>query len=523
MPPNLRRQASSSFTATRTHDLEGTFMTTARSVLARRSRPVIAGVAGLAVLASLPSLPADAATGASGPPPASSAPVFPDDVVLVKRTTSLLDEHRWYVQVHDGHEVVGSFYGWHRDLRTGAVTVDDGRFDVSDANTDVPEISAHAATGAAAKSPDVAAADVDDRELMVLPAIAGTDEARLVWAVDSVNGEGARTSYVDAVTGEVLKSVVVSKAARGVGRVFDPNPVAKLQRLNLRDHGDRASAVPMKAYSRKPLLRLAPGKHTLTGRWVNIINRDRPVRPEHRFLFKRNDGRFEQVNAYYAVDAAQSFLQSLGFKHVNAHAQRVMVNAFPEDNSFYLPGDDVILLGRGGVDDAEDPEVVWHEYGHAVQDDQVPNFGLNAKAAAIGEAFGDYLAVTMSQRTYRGTNRVPSGCVMDWDSTVLRPHSTQLQCLRRVDTNLDMNDFDTFDPHYSSQIYSRALWDMNQNLGRLRATRAIVEANFALNPRSNYKDAAEATVRATRRLYTDQAAATARQAFVDRGILPAAG
>ena len=37
-----------------------------------------------------------------------------------------------------------------------------------------------------------------------------------------------------------------------------------------------------------------------------------------------------------------------------------------------------------------------HEYGHSVQDDQVPGFGSSPDAGAIGEAFGDYLAVTVT-------------------------------------------------------------------------------------------------------------------------------
>ena len=37
--------------------------------------------------------------------------------------------------------------------------------------------------------------------------------------------------------------------------------------------------------------------------------------------------------------------------------------------------------------------MIVHEYGHSVQDDQVPGFGTSLEAGAIGEAFSDYLAV----------------------------------------------------------------------------------------------------------------------------------
>src|SRR5262249_50188509 len=148
------------------------------------------------------------------------------------------------------------------------------------------------------------------------------------------------------------------------------------------------------------------------------------------------------------------------------------------------------------------------------------NFGITPRAVTIGEAFGDYFAAAMSQRTYAGTAKVPSACVMDWDSTAMRPGAHRLQCWRRLDTNLTNADFDPRDPHGSGQIYSGALWDITQGLGRIRATRAIIEANFSLTPRATFRSGADATVAAVRDLYGDPAAAIAQQAFADRGIMP---
>jgi hypothetical protein len=41
--------------------------------------------------------------------------------------------------------------------------------------------------------------------------------------------------------------------------------------------------------------------------------------------------------------------------------------------------------------------VIWHEYGHAIQDAQVPSFGSSEEAGAIGEGFDDYWAMTMAE------------------------------------------------------------------------------------------------------------------------------
>ena len=53
----------------------------------------------------------------------------------------------------------------------------------------------------------------------------------------------------------------------------------------------------------------------------------------------------------------------------------MVADAFKADNSFYSPATRKIKYGSGGVDDAEDADVILHEYGHSIQDDQVPGFG----------------------------------------------------------------------------------------------------------------------------------------------------
>jgi len=304
------------------------------------------------------------------------------------------------------------------------------------------------------------------------------------------------------------------------GRVFNPNPVVKLQNQSLRDRNDSNAAVPIRGYAVVSLPRLS-ADHTLVGQWVRITNADRATSPKNRYFFRRDAGRFEQVTAYHAIDAQQQYLQTLGFTDVNAESEKVEVNAFAADNSYYDSVRDKISLGRGGVDDAEDPEVLWHEYGHAIQSDQVPGWGWAGQTGAMGEGFGDYMAVTMSQATSQDTARTPITCVMDWDATsytTKTPH-----CLRRTDRNKSFPDDLTGQVHADGEIWSRALWDINRRLGRDRATRIIVEAQFWMNPRSTMPEAARTTVRTAEGLYDAVVAARVRQQFVNRGILKPLG
>ena len=116
----------------------------------------------------------------------------------------------------------------------------------------------------------------------------------------------------------------------------------------------------------------------------------------------------------------------------------------------------MIRFGTGGVDDAEDAEVIFHEYGHAIQDEQVPGFGSSPEAGAIGEGFGDYWAVTVSD--VRRTTASTSACVADWDSVSYTSGPSALPAARRRQQAYPEDLIG--EVHADGEIWSRALWDI---------------------------------------------------------------
>ena len=69
--------------------------------------------------------------------------------------------------------------------------------------------------------------------------------------------------------------------------------------------------------------------------------------------------------------------------------------------AFYSPVDMGIHFGESGAcrpDRGEEADAILHEYGHAIQDNQVPGWGvtnpitLKEETGAMGEGFGDILA-----------------------------------------------------------------------------------------------------------------------------------
>jgi Fungalysin metallopeptidase (M36). len=310
-----------------------------------------------------------------------------------------------------------------------------------------------------------------------------------------------------------------SVGSTGVGTVFFPNPVAQLQDQSLTDQKDADYAALQAAYHHVVLTNL-DGSGYLVGDWANIRNATGTpaYSATNQFAFHRNDDRFEQVMAYYWVTEAQKYIQSLGFgstrRPVNMESQDIRTNQLGIDNSFSWDKHDLLRFGKGGVDDAEDAEVILHEYGHAIQDSEVAGFGVGPEAGGIGEGFGDYWAVTVSN-VLAPTPDAP--CVADWDSvsyTSGTPH-----CLRRVDTDAHYPEDLGAEVHENGLIWSRALWDIRQALGHFRADTLILEAQFSFAPDTTMPAAARATVAAAQTLYGAANAKIVQAAFESRRIL----
>ncbi|MEP6797320.1 MAG: M4 family metallopeptidase [Lapillicoccus sp.] len=469
-------------------------------------------------------------TGVALTSSATAAPAaVPADLVPVKTLTSLLGTHAWYAQSFHGLPVLDSFYAIHRD-RAGTVTsVADGRLAVPATLATSPRVTAAAATTSAASAVSAAAASAakavtsgpaKNRPLAPSPGqgkatlavVAGAHPA-LVWSVVTEGTDGESRTLVDATTGAVREITGLSKNATGKGKVFNPNPVVALKNENITDKNDADQAVLNPAYKTLSLGHLGAGP-TLVGTYARVVKAKGGLASSanHQYLFTRSSDKFEQVNAYYGIDTAQTYIQSLGFKDINNESQKLLVNTIIDDNSFYSPSADTITYGTGGVDDAEDLEVVWHEYGHAIQDAQVPGYGTSEQAGATGEGFGDYWGATMSVPTSKGFD-LP--CLMDWDST---SYTSAPHCIRRTDTTKTTADI-VGEVHADGEIWSGALWTIHTKLGRQKANTLILESQFSFTPSNSFAQAATTTVNTARALYGNAVATTVRQAFVARKIL----
>jgi hypothetical protein len=226
------------------------------------------------------------------------------------------------------------------------------------------------------------------------------------------------------------------------------------------------------------------------------------------------------VSAYYHVDRAIAYLGAMGYKgqrRIFSKPLAIKARGTREDNSEYSPGTHSLMFGLGDVDDAEDAEVVWHEFGHALQDAICPDFGQSSEAAAMGEGFGDYWAGSFFERLKPQRYRLS---VMSWDGVW---YEGDPPCVRRLDSPRSFETFDHSpggDEHENGEIWSATLWEVRELLGRKRADRVIVDSHFQLDGFTTFARGARAMLDADHHLNRGAHAARLRRIFHRRGIGP---
>jgi hypothetical protein len=315
----------------------------------------------------------------------------------------------------------------------------------------------------------------------------------------------------------------------GTAQVFMVNPVQSTGIETLTDQNDADKAVPDTAYAMVQLRNL-DGSGYLRGAWVTVQSATGTpaFSATNTFVYSRHADQFEQVMGYFWVNQAQEYLQSLGFDEVRhpgilRQSLDLKIDQFGGDNSYQTDQPFRLRFGKGGVDDAEDAEVIVHEYGHAVHQSQVPGFGASLQAGSIGEAWGDYFAVTVgldAAEHYGWPVNAPEGCPMDWDATSYTPGP--VHCIRSFQSGLTVEDA-IGEVHFDGQIWSQALWEIRKayaglGLGTRAWDTTLVLSQFDYAPDTSFDAAATATYRVA--LARDGAAAAdaVRDAFAARGI-----
>ena len=345
--------------------------------------------------------------------------------------------------------------------------------------------------------------------------------ARIAWQVTLSTETPPHdwTVYVDAATGDELGRRDGVHFIEGTAYVFDMNPVGSTGNLSLVD-GNNATTPALDAARFLVTLPRLDGSGNTSGAWANTHPRQatRVNSPTNEFLFSRDVLGFEQANVYFHLDRTQARIQSLGFTNVNNRVQEAIVDGQTADNSFYSSNNRRLNFGTGGVDDAEDADIVCHEYGHSIQDNQVPGFG-GGDEGAMGEGFGDYLAASFSLSLTADAGhpqRADPACVGDWDGT---SYSTATpRCLRRVDGMKHWPEAGENEVHADGEMWSSGLWDLRGTLGGDVTDKLVLEGHFLMGASGSFFTATQALITADLNVNAGANGTLIRRTMIQHGL-----
>jgi len=322
--------------------------------------------------------------------------------------------------------------------------------------------------------------------------------------------------------GRVVEVWVDAGGARVVGdlvqraMVYRPNPVVTTGDTGLVDD-DNADSAALTAARESVTLPFLDGSGMLRGPFADVSNPSSRV-SDGNFDHTRSQPGFEEVNAYFHLTRVQSALQALGYtgpKAILDRQQRVLVNAFPDDQSNFNPTDKIIRFGAGGVDDAEDGDVVAHEYGHALQDFLVSGYrgADDGDSGALAEGFCDTQALVLPTGAAVAYDR---HCFAAWDARGLGR-----DCLRRTDTAKHNPEARTGNRYPDSEIWSGALADVLAAAGLTpeMGYQLVVESTFFYNPFETFDHAAGALLQADEQLHGGAHADAIRRVLTWRGVI----
>jgi len=251
-------------------------------------------------------------------------------------------------------------------------------------------------------------------------------QMHLIWKVNFSASEpkGSWEILVDAITGDAFDYKDMRVYETGQGKVFRPDPITALYNTSLTDQNNADYTALQGAYVITSLPNLNPpsgGVYRLQGTYARSEDLEAsypnptPVTSStSTFYYNRSQPGFEETNAYYFIDAQRQYVGSLGYSpQWNGYNYiRFDAHGFVDDNSWYDPAQQYLIYGDGGIDDAEDQDVILHEYTHALHDALMAGtFQVGTNEHLLGEGIADYMAVS-----YRRTlSTFQQDKVFPWD------------------------------------------------------------------------------------------------------------
>lgn len=287
--------------------------------------------------------------------------------------------------------------------------------------------------------------------------------------------------------------------------IFQPDPLTSSQSQygtnGLIDNNDNDS--PALNNERKAVTieaTLQNGIYSLENEYAKIIEYQSPAEAPVTsntpyFNFTRSQSGFEDVNSYYHLAKFAQYILSIGFNMLKN--EQILIDTHAENGEDqsthrfdYNYDQHVISQGEGNIDDAEDADVVVHEFGHALSFGACNDCNSGAERSALDEAIGDYFAASYSYSlsNYKWKE------IFSWDG-----HNPFFPG-RDIDGSNHYPDDISSNKYITSIIFSSALAEILETIGKPAADSLVLTSLYDWSAGIGLDDAAEIMILADQEL-----------------------
>ncbi|MEM7037805.1 MAG: M36 family metallopeptidase, partial [Bacteroidota bacterium] len=233
------------------------------------------------------------------------------------------------------------------------------------------------------------------------------------------------------------------------------------------------------------------------------------------FNYTRSQQGFEDVMVYYHIDSYQRYVQNLQFYTLQNSPLKVDPHGLNgQDNSHFVPqgSNSRLGFGEGCVDDAEDADVIIHEYGHALSYAGSPGSNSGTERNGLDEGIGDYVAASYSKAlTYN-----------KWKDTFTWDGHNECWLGRSASLNTQYPP-STSDFYVYGEIWASTLMEVYDEIGRHPCDATVFQSLYSHLANMTLTDAANVIMDADSALTVGAHSTNFRDAFCRRGIFSGTG
>lgn len=306
------------------------------------------------------------------------------------------------------------------------------------------------------------------------------------------------------------------------GTVFLPDPITSSNSIYgvlFSDNDDLTSASLNNELFEKTInIRFENDSFRLENEHLIISNHSSPdiiptVQKHNNFKFNRSQNGFEEINAIYHITKFAEYIKdTLGYSQIVNYQIPVDVYALNNaDQSEFINSTSPPQLnfGQGAVDDAEDADILIHEYTHAMSFSMAPNTISGSERKALEEGIGDYFAAVYSKKLNSNNYKT----IFNWDG------HNEFWIGRSIDNNKHYPEDIENQKYMDGGLFASVLMEIRNKIPDTVADKIILESMFSWYSNMTFENAGELLLEADTALYSGSYSTEILKTLCNRGLI----